>query len=153
MINSKINKVIDFAIEREIEAVEFYKDLQRKVSFKHKIEQLKELENMERNHIAMLNELKGKGINFCKKNENTLEDLRITDYLVDNPECDDLTYQDILIIAMKKEEAAFKLYTKLADELQSDPSAFNLFSFLAGEESKHKNYFENIYDNDILRDN
>ena len=61
MNKDKFNEVIDFAVEREKEAVQFYADLQKQVKFQAQKEMLKELEDMEkeglRNEIRNLQQL------------------------------------------------------------------------------------------------
>lgn len=151
MKHEEMNKIIDFAIEREREAVSFYRDLQKNNNFSGKKELLKELENMELSHIDQLNKLKTKDIKDL--NYKKIEDLKISDYLVDTPDREDLTYQDILIIAMKKEESAYKLYAKLSEKFDEGSIGNKLFLSLASEEVSHKKQFEEIYDNEILREN
>ena len=63
-----------------------------------------------------------------------------------------MTYQDIIILAMKKEEAAKKLYTDLAKQFSESESG-KLFERLATEEAEHKLKFEKIYDDEILKEN
>ena len=79
-------------------------------------------------------------------------DLKMADYLVDVEETPEMTYQDALIIAMKREQVAFKLYTDMAEKIE-DPELKSLFESLAREEASHKNYFESEYDDKILTDN
>jgi rubrerythrin len=79
-------------------------------------------------------------------------DLKIGDYLVDaemNPEMD---YQQALMVAMKKEKAAFRMYTALAGAAD-DKNARTLLQSLAQEEAKHKLRFEIEYDDEILKEN
>ena len=64
----------------------------------------------------------------------------------------DISYQDALILAAKKEKAAFRLYTKLSD-LAQDTELKQLFAALAQEEAKHKLRFEVEYDDFILEEN
>jgi len=64
----------------------------------------------------------------------------------------DMTYPDALILAMKKEKNAFRLYMMLS-EASADPGMKSLFLSLATEESKHKLRFEVEYDEYILREN
>lgn len=151
MVQDSIIKIIDFAIEREKEAVEFYQNLQFEVQFKSKADLLKKLELIELSHIDRLNELKNR--NLDEFESNVVEDLKISDYLVEPPSRDDLTYQDILIIAIKKEESAYKLYFNLADRLKANEPMRKVFLKLASEEANHKKYFEEIYDDEILQEN
>lgn len=150
MNQEKFNEIIDFAIKREQEAVEFYQELQNLVSFESRKELMHELELMEKGHIKILENI-SKNI----KTETSIpkvDDLKIADYMVEVKPTAEMSYQDILIIAMKKEEMAQKLYKKLADQSDNDEIK-NLFLRLASEEAKHKLRFEKIYDDDILKEN
>ena len=60
--------------------------------------------------------------------------------------------QEALILAMKKEKVAFKLYTDLAAAVSS-ADLKNTFLSLAQEEAKHKLRFEVEYDNEIMGEN
>jgi len=53
---------------------------------------------------------------------------------------------------MKREKAAFKLYSDLAEQV-GDQQTKDLFLSLAEEEAKHKLRFEVEYDEVILKDN
>jgi rubrerythrin len=53
---------------------------------------------------------------------------------------------------MKKEKAAFKLYSHLAKVAPSDDLK-NIFTLLAKEEANHKLHFEQEYDEFVLREN
>ena len=56
------------------------------------------------------------------------------------------------MVAMSNEKAAFRLYTRLADEVASGEMRA-LFLSLAQEEARHKLRFELEYDEYVLRDN
>ena len=148
----EFNEILDFAVKREEEAIAFYQDLQQMVHFKEKKELLKEFESIERSHIAVLEEIR----NNIEKKLNAplpaIENLSISDYLVDVPPSEDMSYQDILITAMKREERANKLYSDLANQVV-ESHIKQLLMRLAGEESKHKLYFEKLYDDFILSEN
>jgi rubrerythrin len=81
-----------------------------------------------------------------------VRDLKIADYLVDVKPSATMSYQDALILAMKKEKAAFRMYTKLAEKAEN-PDVKAVFLNLAQEESKHKLAFEVEYDEYILKEN
>jgi len=57
-----------------------------------------------------------------------------------------------LIIAMKAEKAAYKLYNELATSID-DANVQEIFLGLAQEEAKHKLRFEIEYDDMILTEN
>lgn len=150
MTKEKFNEVIDFAIDGEKQAVRFYQDLQTRVKFSAQKEMLKELENMEKGHIVILENIRTKGIQKITIKEVT--DLHIADYVVDVEPEEDMTYQDILIIAMKKEEQAKNLYTTLAGNFPGTELE-KLFLKLASEEAGHKLKFETLYDEYVLKEN
>lgn len=143
-------EVIDFAIDREREAVQFYRDLQSMVQFTARKELLRELEDMEKGHIKALENVR-KGTTPVTQIPR-VQNLKISDYLVAAKPTPQLSYQDIIIIAMKREETSTQLYTDLAN-LSSEPSLKQLFMRLSAEEAKHKLHFEKIYNDEILKDN
>ena len=79
-------------------------------------------------------------------------DLKIGDYLVEEKPSATMDYQSALILAMKQEKAAFRLYSDLAASAD-DAEIRELFLGLAQEEAKHKLRFEVEYDDDYLRHN
>lgn len=152
MEKDKFNKIIDFAVEREQEAVQFYQDLQNMVKFQDKQGLLKEFEEMEKSHIVILENIRKNVTQAVDEMPTRVENLSISDYLLEVKPTADMSYQDILISAMKREEKAYNLYSDLAKE-SVDGETKNLFLRLANEESKHKLYFEKLYDSDILTEN
>jgi len=150
MTKEKFNEVLDFAINGEKEAVQFYHEMQEQVKFQAQKEMLKDFENMEKGHIVVLENIRTKG--FEKIEVKEVVDLHISDYIVDIEPSADMTYQDILILAMKKEEHAQKLYSDMAAKFPGTELE-KLFQKLASEESDHKLQFETLYDENILKDN
>ena len=150
MTKEKFNEVINFAISGEKEAIKFYQELQEKVKFQAQIEMLKEFEDMEKGHVAILENIRNKGFEKIEIKEVT--DLHISDYIIDIVPTEDMNYQDILIIAMKKEEKANKLYIEMANNFPGTELE-QLFRRLAAEEAEHKLKFEKLYDDEVLREN
>lgn len=146
-----LSKIIAFAIEREKDAVAFYTDLTEKARFAPQRELLLELADMERGHIRVLQTLEKKG--FTKLTPKKPMNLRLGDYMVpwEKPLAE-LDYQGILLLAIKREETSYRLYTNLAEETDSEEEKV-LFTRIAGEEAEHKLKFETLYDEDILKDN
>ncbi len=147
---NSIDDVLDFAIGEEENAVNFY----LKLASQAKSEQIRKIfisyAEEEMGHKAKLLSVKENGLAVFGNSKTT--DLKIADYLVDVKATPDMTYQEALILAMKKEKAAFKLYTALADRME-DPGMKQTFYLLAQEESKHKLRFELEYDEDVLKEN
>ncbi len=77
-------------------------------------------------------------------------DLKISEYIVDAKFKSDMPYADILRMAIKMEERALKLYTKM-NQSNKDENLNKLFTLLANEEAKHKLRLEKVYDDEILK--
>ena len=145
-----VEGILDFAIRGEEESVEFYTDLAKKNTRPGMERIFLEFADEERKHKAKLLAVKaGKQLQPAAAK---IADLRITDFLVDVKPTPDLDYQGALIVAMKKEKAAFALYNQLA-ELAPEASLRDLLLALAQEEAKHKLRFEMEYDQVVLKDN
>lgn len=147
MEKEKFKEVIDFAIEREKEAVQFYEDMQKIVKDSAAIETLKELAAMERGHITMLQRFNPEDSFMFEPEKVT--DLKLSDYMVKTVPTAASTFQDVLVIAMKREEAAKNLYLKIAAET-TDENVKNMFLKIAEQEAKHKFQLEQFYDDNIM---
>ena len=150
MKKEKFNEIIDFAVQAEKDAVEFYSDLQTKTKFEAIKDMLKEFEMFERGHIVQLEKIREQGLENLVEKE--IHDLTLSDYLVEGEPSDDMDFEDIILIAMKREEAAKNLYEHFAKKMQGTPIE-KLLLRLAADESSHKLKFEKIYDDKILKEN
>jgi len=146
----KFNEILNYAIERENEAAEFYRYMQDIVKFESQKELLKEYQLMEESHARALKTINESSIE--ESDVSQIEDLKISDYMVKRQPSSEMTYQDIIITAMKREEAAYKLYTEMSNNI-SEPKIKKLFEKLAEEELKHKVHFEKIYDDEFFQEN
>jgi rubrerythrin len=145
------HKILDFAVDREREAVDFYHDLQKSAKFSAQKIMLQELENMEKSHILILEKMRQKDLKNLYS--HPVKDLMIVDYLADEEILPD-SYQNILLIAMKREDKANLLYLDLANRFANEDSDLSsLFQRLADEEAGHKLKFELLYDEYVLKDN
>jgi rubrerythrin len=147
---NNINEILDFAIGEEQAAVDFYLHLAAQSKSRQTKKIFEEYAEEEMRHKANLMTVKENG-NF-RMPDSKVKDLKIAEYLVDVKPSANMTYQDALILAMKKEKAAFRMYSKLAEKAE-DPEVKVLFQTLAMEESKHKLAFEVEYDEFILKEN
>jgi rubrerythrin len=143
------DEILGFAINEEEEAARFYSQLADSID--GPISQVfRDFAKEEEGHKRKLVAVKA-GKEFAPV-EGKIMDLKIGDYLVDVEPEGKLDYQKALVIAMKKEKAAFKLYTKLSESTE-DENLRNLMLALAQEEAKHKLRLEIEYDDNILREN
>jgi len=141
--------VLDYAIDREIEANQFYKDLAKKMKNPAMCKVFEIFAKEELGHKARLEAMRhSKKIQAAKN----VTDLQIADYVIDIKPTPDMNYQDALILAMKKEKVSFRLYLDLADEVENEDQKA-IFLLMAQEEAKHKLRFEIEYDDVVLKQN
>jgi rubrerythrin len=145
-----IDEILDFAMNSEQEAIDFYTELATKMNNPEMKSTFLEFAKEEVNHKARLMKIKEEKI--FDANPQVIMDLKIADYTVNAQPTPDMQYADALVLAMKKEKAAFKLYSALAARTQNEELK-KVFEELAIEESKHKLRFELEYDEFVLRDN
>ena len=67
-----------------------------------------------------------------KARKEDILDMKLSDYLVKGNTKGKMTYQDALILAMKREKAAYKLYKRLAKSAPTKELKI-IFTKLAGE--------------------
>jgi rubrerythrin len=147
---TSVDAILDFAIEREEESHRFYTNLAHIIE---KPEMRKIFEQFAKEELGHKEKLLGiKRGKLMLPAAKKVTDLKIADYVVDVAVGSDMSYQEALIVAMKKEKAAFRLYTNLAN-IVDDHNLSSVFQALAQEEAKHKLRFEIEYDENILTDN
>ncbi len=146
-----VDEILAYAIEKEQEAVDFYTDLSTKDTFKSLKDTFVNFAKEEQKHIELIQSLTSDKDKLNEYELKTVPDLKISDYLVDTEYKEGMFMQDILRLAMKREENAVKMYRDL--EAKADNEKFSkVFKLLAQEESKHKLGLETMYD-DFLADN
>jgi len=145
-----VDEILVFAIEQEQKAVEFYTDLAKEARNEEMKKVFIEFAGEEIKHKQRLTRIREEGVFTMPRQQVT--DLKISDYIVDVKASGKLTYEETLILAMKREKAAFKLYSTLAERAPNDELK-EIFETLAMEESRHKLRFELEYDEYVLREN
>jgi rubrerythrin len=148
---NSVDEILDFAIGQEQEAIDFYSELANYTNSNDIKAIYLDFVKEEMGHKAKLIKIKNEGEFSSIKNE-AVQDLKISDYLVAVKPSSDMTYQEALIIVMKKEMAAYKLYKSLA-KIAPNEELKGVFHLLAIEEANHKLQFEQEYDDVILKDN
>ena len=144
-----VDDILEFAIAEEVAANRFYMELAGKMENPAMAKAFEDFAKEELDHKARLEAI---------KQDKTLEpmekvtDLKLADYLVDVEPQPDMDYQSALILAMKKEKAAYRLYTHLA-AVAGDENLTKTFLRLAQEEAKHKLCLEIEYDEGVLKEN
>ncbi len=145
-----VDDILVFAIDEEQKAVDFYSKLASNARSEEMKDVFTEFAEEEIKHKTRLTKIREEGIFDMPK--ESVHDLKISDYVVNVKPTPEMTYEEALIVAMKKEKAAFKLYTNLAAKAPNE-NLKDVFLSLATEESKHKLRFEVEYDDYVLREN
>jgi rubrerythrin len=148
MDEKKFKEIIQFAIGRESDAIDFYSRASKMVKLSGTRELFLDFAKQEEGHKKKLEGVMAGKVDVAKIEK--VPNLKISDYLVDAELRPDISYADILRIAMKREERSVKLYTDLTEK-NVDKNLGNLFTFLIQEESKHKYALEKLYDDEVLK--
>jgi rubrerythrin len=135
-----VDDVLKFAIAEEEKAEKFYTRLAEKIKAPKTQEALLRFAGEERRHKGKLLAILGGGPVIGSSGEE-VTNLELSDYIVDVKLTPDMQYQDALLLAIKKERAAQRLYTDLAALADGDGSK-SMFLALAQEERKHELRFK-----------
>lgn len=143
------NDIIRYAISLEEEAILFYEKMSQGSSKKEIQKVFQEIAVQERAHKAKLERVLLKQGYSEKVVYTPDDDLKLAEYIVDVDENKaNFNYEEVLIIAMKREKRSIDLYLSLERQIE-DPELKKLFQFLAKEEAKHKSLFENQFDDQL----
>jgi len=140
-----IDDILQYAIDKEIEAAEFYEQAAGNIELRGVKAVLEEYAAEERKHEKMLKDLQADKGRIGQYQFKKIQDIKRSDYLVEMEYRPDMDYVDLMRLAMKREEKANKLYVTLA-KATDDAEYAEFFKMLAQEEMKHKNSLETIYD-------
>ena len=149
-MGTRIEEIIKFAIGEESKAAELYEKYAKIIKEPGGKQLLTEMALMERGHGQKLRNFEETGSDTLAK-IGDVPDLKISDFLVEKELTEESSLQDVFIFAMKAEQKAFELYTKLA-ELEVSTDTVKLFRELAEEEKKHKLDLESEYEKEYMRE-
>ncbi len=142
--------IIDFAIRREEEAARGYGQMADTAKMPGLKELLLELKREEENHKRILENFSADELSRMTQTE--VPDLKIIDFVAEEPMDDDMSFQDLLLFAARKEKKAVELYERLASLTEGDAHK-KTFEFLAGQEREHKFKLEAEYEKRVLGEN
>lgn len=147
-----IQDVIKLALIKEREAVEFYSKAATIVANPGTRVMLGELAREEEQHVAYLSDIQAGKAAAAAGSKPLPPGMDLSAYLVSEPLSDNSTPQDVMILAMKREDKAIAFYSGQqpvvkGTELQP------LFEQLLTWEKEHKERLEAEYDQVVLKDN
>lgn len=143
-------EILDFAIEGEMDEIQLYSELAETMERKNVKDLLRSIALEKTARMLQLENMKDIGVLL---DIESVHDLKIAgtfsdiDYTKTN-----LSYQEVLIMAMNKEKEKFILYQELAD-CTTDTNCKQTFLSLANQEARQKLKLEIEYDEFILHDN
>ena len=135
-------QTLDFAIQREEQAYDFYITLAHKATSNEMRAVLAAFAEEELRHKAILSSLKTQA---AQAPDMQLRDISPGDDSTDIDPTPDMSYRDALRLAIQKEANAFRFYRDFA-AITKDEDLRNTFLTLAQEEAKHKQRFEEEYE-------
>jgi len=150
MKKALFDEIVQFAIDGEQEAVDAYTTASEIVTRANVKNMLLGMARQEQMHKERLESIDRERV--TETAIVNVPDLKIADYMDDVAITADMDYQDILAVAMKREERAHNLYSTLASNTD-DAELKRVFEVLAQEEAGHKLALENEYDEHVLTDN
>jgi len=145
-----VDEILDYAIDQEQQAADFYVTFAARAEKAGMKKMLLEFAEEEKRHKERLLAVRTGEHKLTPEKE--ILDLKVSDYLVEVDASDNISYQDALIVVMKRERAAFKLYSDMAEKV-TDANLKQVFVDLAKEEAKHKLFFETEYEERVLMHN
>ena len=139
-----LHEVLEGAIQKEIMSRFLYISLRQKVKNKASKEAFQDLADQEEVHQRALEDYLHGKIKEGTLNDNLVVDYKIADCL-DQPEISPtMGLQDVFLLAAKKEQAAYDLYSGLA-EIHPSGQVRILLQNLASQEKEHKIRVESLY--------
>jgi rubrerythrin len=147
-----INDIIKLAIEKEQEAVQFYTRASDIVINPGTKLMLKELAVEEEKHVALLSDIQTGTAIKTLGTRSLPPSMDLSRYLVSEPITENSTPQDIMIVAIKREDKAIAFYSSQLPVL-SETDLHPVFAQLLAWEQEHKERLESEYDQIVLKDN
>ncbi|HOW86978.1 MAG TPA: ferritin family protein [Candidatus Aminicenantes bacterium] len=147
---ASIADILSFAVQREIEAAAGYALIEARAATPSLGRLAGELRGQEEEHRRLLEGLTPAAV--ADLAARYTPDMGLVDGLADEPPADDMSIQEMLIFAARKEARAMALYDSLAG-LAGTSGNRGLFRFLADQERGHKLRIEAEYEALILAEN
>jgi rubrerythrin len=143
---NSLDEILRFAIRKEADAATLYQMAAERANPGVK-KTFEELAREEEGHKKKL-----EGFDLKKLDQIEIKEtkgLGISEMMEDVSFSPDMSYADLLRMAIKNEERSQNMYSATA-QLVTEPALKKLLLILAQEESTHKDRLEQIYDKEVL---
>jgi rubrerythrin len=150
MTEPMLKNIVERAIQAEEQSYQLYSHLSTRVDRPETKKLLEGLAAQEVQHKELL-----EGIDL--EAEETMkapkfpDEKTISDFLEPAPIDANATVQDVILFAIKKEQSAYEFYKQMIAYSPNAPVKA-LFERLTGEESKHKENLEGLYEEMFMRE-
>jgi rubrerythrin len=113
---------------------------------------LEEMAEQELGHKVKLEEVLAGNVRWAirRSKAEAVPDLRLSDHLEAKPLDANADYQDVLLMAARREKAAHDFYVAMG-EMVDDKLVKSIFEMLASEELRHKYEIEKTYEEVIYK--
>jgi len=145
---NSLDEILRFAIRKEADAAAFYRMAADRSNPGVK-KAFEELAREEEGHKKKLESFDPKKIEKMEVKET--KGLGLSEMMEDVPYSSEMSYADLLRMAIKNEEKSQQLYASTA-KLVKEADLKKLLLILAQEESTHKEKLEKIYDKEVLQE-
>lgn len=142
-----LDDILDYAISKEKEAQAFYLEISSEESLSGNRQLFLDFSKEEEKHVTLLEKLKAGGVveGVESYEFKWVKDIKRSDLVLDIEYQKGMHYRDILMLAIKREEKALKLYNDLLAQAETADGQ-KVFKILCQEEAKHKLALESMYD-------
>ncbi len=153
MSTEEMKDIIARAIRSEEDSYALYTSASRRVKDPGAKAGLTELAGEEKKHKAKLEGMLAGNLRWAVRAGAgaKVKDLQLGGPLEARPITEKSSLQEVLAVAIKREEATGAFYSQMASLMEAGP-AKDLFEVLAKEETKHKRYVESIYEKDVYKE-
>jgi rubrerythrin len=147
MTSQSVDAVIKRAIVLEAESASMYAGAAAVAKNAPIRQRLEEMAAQELEHKARLEEILAGNVRWAirRAKAEQVPDLRLSDHLEARPLDANVDYQDVLLVAARREKAAYDFYQAMA-EMVDDKLIKGVFEMLAVEELRHKYEVEKTYE-------
>lgn len=142
-----LDDIIDFAIAKEREAADFYREVSERENLDDKKQMFLDFAAEEEKHAALLQALKiGEDqVELGDYSWKWIIDIKRSNYVAEVDYHPNMSYREILTLAAKREEKALAFYNDCLSGTDKE-AAKNVFKMLCQEEAKHKLALEGMLD-------
>jgi rubrerythrin len=146
MEDKRLKDFLDIAIQREIEAFEFYSGLAKKVADLQAKDTLALLVGEEKKHRAFLEDYLNGKIAAGSLRMSQAVDYKIAEFMEKPATDSEIKSSEAYLLAAHREKASHDFYKALAD-IHPDGPVKDMLLLMASEEMKHKEKVEYLYSN------